>query len=323
MNKQKLSDEKRNVNDYCDRFSSLKVYKTKQRGDALNKPILLLSVITLIEQKVIEDKYIYIISDELIECFKKYWRIIVGRDFLARDFVLPFFHLKNEQPKFWYLEYSQEYDGGRPESIPKLRRDVNRAYIDDELFNLINNPITRQELIDALVGYWFPENENLEEVLKINNQWDEIEEKIKLDEVPNNQVKFQKTTSLVRDAFFRKSIIYTYECRCCFCGLKINHKYSNIIDAAHIKPLAKFYDNRINNGIALCKNHHWAFDIGLFSINENYRIIVANNFEEDSPQAKSIKSFDGSPIILPHQSKYYPMLQSLQWHRENVFIGKY
>jgi putative restriction endonuclease len=183
------------------------------------------------------------------------------------------------------------------------------------------NPITRQELIDALVSYWFSENEDIEEILKINNQWDEIEDQIKLDRIINNNAKTRQTTSLVREAFFRKSIIYTYECRCSFCGLKIKHKYSNIIDAAHIKPLAKFYDNRINNGIALCKNHHWAFDIGLFSITDDYIIIVASNFEEDSPQAKSIKSFNGSPIILPQQNKYYPMLQALQWHRKNVFLG--
>lgn len=63
----------------------------------------------------------------------------------------------------------------------------------------------------------------------------------------------------------------------------------NIVDGAHIKPFAKFSDNRIDNGISLCKNHHWAFDKGLFTIYDNYKIIVSNNFQEESPNSKPMK----------------------------------
>jgi putative restriction endonuclease len=53
----------------------------------------------------------------------------------------------------------------------------------------------------------------------------------------------------------------------------------NLLDGAHIKPFSMFFDSKIDNGMALCKNHHWAFDLGWFSVDENYKIIVAKDLE--------------------------------------------
>jgi putative restriction endonuclease len=156
----------RNTAYYCDCFYKLKVYQ----GKALNKPILLLSVIDLITQGLLKGKYIPI-SDELIDIFKKYWNLLGSDAFKGSDFALPFFHLKNEDCKFWRLEYSSEYDGGRPQTIPKLRHDVDRACLDDELFNLIQDSSSRQELIDALVAAWFSSKKNqLEDILQVNQE---------------------------------------------------------------------------------------------------------------------------------------------------------
>ncbi|MFN4952882.1 MAG: HNH endonuclease, partial [Aphanizomenon sp.] len=171
MSKIEQSYNQKNLAYYCECFSNLKVYKTQKKGDALNKPILLLSVIDLITQNVITDKNIYI-SDDLIETFKRYWQVIASSPFKGSDFALPFFHLKNDKCKFWHLKYSAEYEGGRPQSIPKIREDVNYAFLDDELFTLIQDESTRKELIDALVSSWLSSDENeIGEILKINENF--------------------------------------------------------------------------------------------------------------------------------------------------------
>ncbi len=116
---------------------------------------MLLSVIDIIAQGRIKFNQIHI-SDELIENFKKYWKILGSGSFKSSDFVLPFFHLKNtknKKHKFWYLKFSSQYDGGRPQTIPKLREDVEYAYVDDELFEFIIDENSRKELIDALVAH--------------------------------------------------------------------------------------------------------------------------------------------------------------------------
>jgi len=57
------------------------------------------------------------------------------------------------------------------------------------------------------------------------------------------------------------------------CGVQLN-----LLDAAHIMPVAA--DNSTddtNNGVALCKLHHAAFDRNLVSFDESYRIEVSDS----------------------------------------------
>ncbi|CCQ65194.1 D-3-phosphoglycerate dehydrogenase [Crocosphaera watsonii WH 0402] len=126
--------------------------------------------------------------------------------------------------------------------------------------------------------------------------------------------------SLVRDSFFRKAVIHAYDYRCSLCNLKVIKSLSqSIVDGAHIKPFAQFYDNNINNGISLCKNHHWAFDRGIFSIDDNYQVLISDNFSEESPNSKPIREFQGETILLPNSPTYFPSIEAIQWHRQNIF----
>lgn len=54
-----------------------------------------------------------------------------------------------------------------------------------------------------------------------------------------------------------------------------------MIDACHIVPFSESYNDIVTNGIALCPNLHRAFDSGLISIDENYKVIVSNTFIEE------------------------------------------
>ena len=46
--------------------------------------------------------------------------------------------------------------------------------------------------------------------------------------------------------------------------------------------------------------------------------MVSNSFTEHSTDG-SIKPYAGKSIVLPIQNTYYPSLENLQWHRENIF----
>ncbi|MGQ4649999.1 HNH endonuclease [Lyngbya aestuarii] len=294
------------------------------QGKALNKPILLLSVIELITQGIIKDKYIPI-SDELIDTFKKYWSVLDSGNFKSSDFALPFFHLKNEDCRFWKLEFSSNYEGGRPQSIPKLRHDVDRACLDDELFNLLEDEVYKQELIDTLVAIWFSANKKqLEDILQVNQDFQEsTQQEVKIlreSENLDGEPKIYLKKSIVRNAFFRKAVVHIYNYRCAFCGLKVIKKLNqSIVDGAHIRPFSLFYDSQVDNGISFCKNHHWAFDHGWFGIDKNYKIIVAGDLQEESPHAKPMKDFHGETLLLPNSEKYYPRMEAIQWHHQNVF----
>jgi putative restriction endonuclease len=302
---------------YCNCFAKLNVSKTKERGTANHKPILILSVVELITQRSIVENQIFI-SNELIETFKKYWSILVAGSIYTDALHYPFFHLRREG--FWDLKFRDTYkEGERIKTTNKLKEKVEYAYLDSELFELLQDPLSRQVLVDSLVSTWFADSRsNLGNILDIDLEFDRVDrtELLNLD----STVKITLRKSIVRNSFFRKLVVREYDYRCAFCKLRIiRNPNQNIVDGAHIKPFSKFLDSKIDNGLSLCKNHHWAFDLGWFSIDDNYRILIAQGLDDDSPYTKAMKEFDREPIALPSNEIYFPRLESLQWHRKNKF----
>lgn len=63
-------------------------------------------------------------------------------------------------------------------------------------------------------------------------------------------------SALVRDAQFRGSVLDAYQSACAMCGLGLS-----LVEGAHIYPAsAPGSIDTVRNGIALCANHHRAFD---------------------------------------------------------------
>lgn len=87
-----------------------------------------------------------------------------------------------------------------------------------------------------------------------------------------------------------------------------------MIDACHIIPFSESYDDTIKNGIALCPNLHRAFDRGLISIDDNYKVIVSKKFIE-SKSSYLLRQFEGKMILLPTEKKFHPSIENLSQHR--------
>jgi len=75
--------------------------------------------------------------------------------------------------------------------------------------------------------------------------------------------------------------------------------------------------------MALCRNHHWAFDQGLWSIGTSFDIIVAcGKFAEQATNQTGLmlyhsKQLDFSWLQIEHR----PSQINLDWHRRHKFIG--
>jgi putative restriction endonuclease len=305
---------------YARLFERLRV--DRARGIAPHKPILLLSVIELIAQEKIKQNQIHL-TPELISTFLKYWGYLGSANHHS-DISLPFFHLTSD--KFWHLVPNLGYEAAiatktRPRNLEALRNTIKYAYIDDSLFDLLNDPLSRTSLSTILVQKWFQEKD------------DEIQKLLSVDAFQNIQSKlFEKggavyrveeladeEKAIVRDAAFRKIVVSLYDYRCAFCKLRIiSQESQTIVDGAHIKPFSEFRDDRFDNGLALCKNHHWAFDHGWFGIDDGYKIIIPHDrFQEEPPIAtRPMKAFEGEQLLLPTQAQYNPRQDALAWHRD-------
>ncbi|MEA5523036.1 HNH endonuclease [Limnoraphis robusta] len=319
------SEDKRTLLDYCERFSELRVNKPHQ-------PILLLSVIDLIAEGLINQNRIEI-SEQLENQFNYNWEIFKIQEGVPGSHY-PFTAL--EAHKFWHVQYNEdekkrlqqqiknrpkpEHRNRKPQAkdFNGLKKLVEYAYLDEELFELLQDSENRKKIVDTLISVWFYNSDDIRQDLLNTHRSFEENANNGEDEVKKPKIRWNKSSG--RDALFRKTVVDVYDYRCAFCGLKVTRKITqSIVDGAHIKPFAKFYDNSIGNGISFCKNHHWAFDWGWFTIDDDYKIVVANDLQEVSPNAKSMREFHGEHIALPTLEQDFPRLDALDWHRKNIF----
>lgn len=118
---------------------------------------------------------------------------------------------------------------------------------------------------------------------------------------------------------FRRAVLSAYSNRCCISGLA----EPRLLNASHIVPWREDASNRLNpqNGLALSMLHDKAFDIGLITVDEQFRVVVADQHRhtDDEFLQQCLVRYHGRPISLPE--KFMPQQAFLEHHRENIFQG--
>ena len=117
-----------------------------------------------------------------------------------------------------------------------------------------------------------------------------------------------------RDSQFRDKVYSVYDHRCAICGARrASSDGSYEIEAAHIMAVGHGGPDIVQNGIALCQLHHWAFDTSWLAVSDNYTVIVA-----DQPEVAGYDDFaplEGTELILPEKTRYHPHKEYLEHHR--------
>ena len=124
----------------------------------------------------------------------------------------------------------------------------------------------------------------------------------------------------VRDTTFRFRVVeLVYQGRCALTGIKMTNGNGRAeADAAHIRPVANGGPDHIQNGLALSKTIHWAFDRGLLSLQDDGRIVTVERGIDDTVRKLLVSS---GRAVLPSDPLDGPHASFLKWHRENVFKG--
>lgn len=130
--------------------------------------------------------------------------------------------------------------------------------------------------------------------------------------------------SVLRNRAFRQAVIEAYKCRCAVCGLQIQSPdlLSWEVEAAHIVPNHAFGKDDVCNGIALCHLHHWAFDVGWFTVLDDFKIQrsqPSNRGRFDSANLVKLLTENAGRIDLPERREIHPHPNALHWHRKHVF----
>jgi putative restriction endonuclease len=112
---------------------------------------------------------------------------------------------------------------------------------------------------------------------------------------------------------FRERVLQAYRTQCSFCRLR----HRELLDAAHIIPdLVEGGEPSVNNGIALCKLHHAAFDRFIIGVSPDYLIHVRSDVleEEDGPMLQhGLKELHSMKLVLPTRRDEWPSQEALAW----------
>ncbi len=136
----------------------------------------------------------------------------------------------------------------------------------------------------------------------------------------DKEARYQSAKLVYRQKGFRDAVIQQYQGKCVVCGKKRQtpppQRYE--CEAAHIIPKSKMGADIVQNGIALCKLHHWAFDVGWISYDINRKLIVSPLLERVD-MYEEIYNYEGTPLPDPLDPRLRASDEALEYHRNNIF----
>ena len=312
---------------YLSAFTHVKRAHTRY-GLAPHKPILLLTLVELIERGIVINNR-FEVSVDLVGLFQENWRLLV-RTAHQPDFTQPFYYLQSDKvggDNFWHLYPNPGFQiNAHIKSVKILSEVVAYGSFDYKLAMLLSDPVNRTIVRDQLLSVYFPEERSAYYRHKqLNDGFYHEVQSLVLNE-PEAQYKHISIQTeedvFVRSGLFKRYIPQLYQDTCAMTGMRMRSTFKyNFIDACHIVPFAVTHDDKVTNGIALCPNLHRAFDRGLVSVDDDYRIMISTHIDELTDHPYSLSKLNGRSILLPQVQRYYPSQENLAWHRENVFKG--
>ena len=125
----------------------------------------------------------------------------------------------------------------------------------------------------------------------------------------------QMGADLFNSVTFRQFVLLAYKNRCAITRNAICYGNLCNLEAAHIKPQAHNGKFLPCNGIAMSRDMHFAFDKGFFTIDRDYKVLVAHQLEGSD----FYKEYNGVQIYVPRVDYFRPHKSFLDYHREHIF----
>lgn len=312
------------LDEYRERFQSLHTDQHQGRPRP-HKAVMLLAVLSLADNgQLIENKVVY--GPELLELFKRYFAIVRGPTDQCTP-LNPFFYLRSE--RFWHLHARPGQEAAlavmrNPGGAGMLMATVAYATLDDDLFQLMAQDAGREVLRQALIDRHFSaQRQELlgicgeeREIGRVRENWREHEYSVDRGDVAG-------ATEGARSAAFGRTVRQAYDYRCAACGIRFLYDDITVIDAAHLVPFRETRDDSPQNGMALCKNHHWLMDSCLISPGpgprktyDRPRWYVRKGLDDRIEGQRELLELKNRPVILPSDARLKPKPEALDRRME-------
>jgi putative restriction endonuclease len=258
----------------------------------------------LAEQGKLTDR-ILPLTGELVFRFLAYWTVVAERRSQRPDIHLPFYHMRSDAC------WTPLDENGRP---TLERRRAVAAEMNPTFLACLNQPDFRAQMRRILIAKYFlnfAERTALYQLVGLPMPPDAI--------VREDARLFEKARERGREARFRLTVVPAYGYTCALTRYRlVTIDSGSIVEAAHIHQFADSRNNHPCNGIALCKNAHWMFDEGLWSLNDKYRVLInSKRFDESGVDELLLSSKANTQVVLPVDPNYWPDKTHLAWHRKH------
>lgn len=119
--------------------------------------------------------------------------------------------------------------------------------------------------------------------------------------------------------YFRDAVLNNFAGRCGISALSVRE----LLIASHILPWGRYEKERLNvrNGLCLSRLHDAAFDRGLISFDDNYRLLLSPLLKSELSQrsvAENFGAYAGELLLIPDDA-VQPELSFLAKHRADIF----
>jgi putative restriction endonuclease len=114
---------------------------------------------------------------------------------------------------------------------------------------------------------------------------------------------------------FKAVVLHAYHEHCAITGSKIRPA----LQAAHIRPVSREGEHRLDNGLLLRSDMHTLFDRGYLAVDPSYKLHVSPRLRSEFGNGETFYAKAGQVIELPDRRVDRPGRDYLQWHMGTVF----
>ena len=129
----------------------------------------------------------------------------------------------------------------------------------------------------------------------------------------------------VRDRGFRGQVLSAYAFRCALTGFQSSAGEARaLLDAAHVRPVAAAGSDNVRNGLSLTAGVHRLYDEGLITfgyVSGGVEMTTSTHLRalRFEGQVGELRFENGTRLILPADTRAWPDVDALAWHRAQVF----
>ncbi|MGH2868813.1 MAG: HNH endonuclease [Solirubrobacteraceae bacterium] len=116
---------------------------------------------------------------------------------------------------------------------------------------------------------------------------------------------------------FQLMILDAYGRRCAVSG----EKALPVLQSAHVRPVTRGGEHRIDNGLLLRSDIHTLFDRGYATITPGGEFKASRRLKSDYDNGEPYYLMETRAVALPSSPSMRPSREFLEWHNKEVFLG--